>query len=193
MQAVKGRTFEDRLSQIAKTQGASVYLHVGEGSDKKAAEKARKVLAQQKAKPRSRRKSGFGAGLIYCVLAFSIGFGAMLGGRYLAFHYGPGNVTGDDVIGMAVAMGGDLGIAVGIGAVAALLFGLFSVPRAMALGAGFVLVMYGEGAIASKVPEIWVQMFSPGYTRAVIADQQPINFSVDSVKTRLSGLGRILG
>ncbi|MEL6643604.1 MAG: hypothetical protein AAFQ79_06690 [Pseudomonadota bacterium] len=154
--------FTERLKRIEKGGGNTAGRMMVGPTDHSAT----------KGKAREASQTGAVGNAFMIVFAACIGFLCMLTGRVAAFHLTTASPEPIITSG-SMALFADFGIAAVLMLVLAWSFRLGSGMRRIALVAGFLAVMVGEGLIIAQAPLVFEALFSPDYVAAMMAAPSP--------------------
>ena len=150
--------FEARLNRIGSGKQFEHADLVGQSTQKKYA----KMFADKAKKPKRTFMDR-----VMVLVAFASGISAVLLGRLAYFHLS--KISGlpeafYDLHGRGMAL-----FALVLALILIVILGLSTRGRLQSLALGCLLMHFGEAAVASTVPDLWVEIFSADYVAAVAA------------------------
>lgn len=148
--------FQARLARIGKTAGGPAVLLAGIDD----------VPTQQRAIRNIRRKPLFSIKkIISYPVAFVVGLFAMLAGHVLTYRFIDEVGRAEDALGITKLIAIDIGLATAITLVVLLFFGFARKSHFMLAALGFGVIITQEIELARQFPDIWAQIYSPGFVQ----------------------------
>ncbi|UYV39152.1 hypothetical protein N4R57_09185 [Rhodobacteraceae bacterium D3-12] len=148
--------FQARLARIGKTGGGPAVLLAGIDD----------VPTQQRATRNVKRKPLFSLkNLMSYPIAFAVGAIAMLAGHVLTYRFIDEVGRAEDALGVTKLMAIDIGLAATITLVVLLFFGFVKKPHFLLAALGFGVIITQEIELARQFPDVWAQIYSPGFVQ----------------------------
>ncbi len=172
--------FDERMKKIAKHEGAPKQYLAGEGdvaSTTFTAADMHRARKPKKQGPKDTFKQ-----LPKIGLSFAIGAATMLVGRVASFHFIPANTFGNEMKAFLMLQGAEIAIAFGLLVTLAVFLKLNTGAMKMASMAGLTFMLVGEPEVAKHAPNIWQEMFSPGYAAGVLAPQASLENNLRTIR-----------
>lgn len=152
-------TFEERMSLVRKGAVGSMQRQIS-------ASEGAPVMTSL---PRQKRRQWI---LVKILAGFAVGFGALLIGKLAVFHLVPDSSPAESIYLAGLATIGDKGVGLALALMLMILLALKPLMAKASLGAGYATLLYGETDVASRFPEMWGTIFSPGYAAEIAAGEQ---------------------
>ena len=172
--------FEARMKKIAKQESTGKQYIAGEGDVSQTTFSAADM--QRATKPRKQGPKDTFKQLPKIGLSFVIGAATMLAGRLASFHFIPANTFGNEMKAFLMLQGAEIAAAFGLLVTLAVFLKLNTGAMKTAAMAGLVFMVVGEPEVAKHAPNVWQEMFSPGYAAGVLAPQASLENNLRTIR-----------